>query len=184
MSNVAGVVTSTVATLTYTGNANPVANPASVSRNAGMALQIPISSLGWTDADLDTLSLTAASSTNGAMVTYDSTNIYYSNPNNVTDEIDYTISDGNGGTASSYITVTITPQPVNASTPALNSDGTITLQFAGTPYFTYWVEAATNLISPVWEHISTNTAGNDGLWNITNTGATNYPIRFYRTEKP
>jgi len=188
VSNVAGVVTSTVATLTYTGNVNPVANPASVSRNAGFNLKIAIAALGWTDADGDALSFTTISSTNGATITYDANFIYYTDPNNVGDEIDYTISDGNGGTASNFITVLInaasTNQTVNIVSQTLNGDGSITLQFAGIPFYTYWVEATTNLVTPVWVPISTNTAGPNGQWSFTDTNATNYPSRFYRTQKP
>jgi hypothetical protein len=46
-----------------------------------------------------------------------------------------------------------------------------------------WVEAATNLVTPVWSPISTNTltAGSsyfgDPQW-------TNYPVRFYRLRSP
>jgi len=188
VSNSGGSVTSTVATLTYTGNVNPVANPASVSRNAGFNLKIAISSLGWTDADGDALSFTTISSTNGATVTYDANFIYYTDPNNVGDEIDYTISDGNGGTASSFITVLInaasTNQTVNIVNQSVDGNGFVTINFAGIPNYTYWVEATTNLVTPVWVPISTNTAGSNGQWSFTDTNAPNFTQRYYRSFKP
>ena len=188
VSNIAGVVTSTVATLTYTGNVNPVANPAAFSRNSGFNLKIAISSLGWTDADGDALTFTTINSTNGATVAFDANYIYYSNPNNVADEIDYTISDGNGGTASSFITVTIAAassnQTANILGQSVDGNGFVTINFAGIPNYTYWVEATTNLVTPDWQPISTNTAGPNGLWNFTDTNAPNFPARFYRSFKP
>jgi len=173
------------------GNHPPVAAPSASSRNAGFSLKIAISSLApnWSDPDGDTVTFAGGvSSTNGATVTSDANYIYYSNPNNVTDEIDYTISDGHGGTASGAIAVTIAGtsnnQTVNIVSQTLNGDGSITLQFAGIPNYTYWVEATTNLVTPVWVPISTNTAGPNGQWIFTDTNATNYPSRFYRTQKP
>ena len=87
-----------VATLTYTGNVAPVANPSTYSRPAGYPLIIPIAgnlATYWSDADGDPLALTGGiSSTNGAAVSYDSSYVYYTNANDVADEIDYTIGDG------------------------------------------------------------------------------------------
>ena len=151
-------------------------------------LKIAISSLGWTDADGDALSFTTISSTNGATVTYDANFIYYTDPNNVGDEIDYTISDGNGGTASSFITVLInaasTNQTVNIVNQSVDGNGFVTINFAGIPNYTYWVEATTNLVTPVWVPISTNTAGSNGQWSFTDTNAPNFTQRYYRSFKP
>jgi hypothetical protein len=64
-----------------------------------------------------------------------------------------------------------------------NGDGTVTVQFAGTPGVQYVVQAATSLAPPIaWVNISTNTAGPDGLWTITDSVANN-PQRFYRSGK-
>jgi Bacterial Ig domain len=169
--------------VTSTNNSPPVANPATYYR-LGDSLMIPIASLAtnWSDPDGNPLTLASvdASSTNGGTVTYDSTNIYYSDTNNVTDQFGYTISDGQGGTASGIVTVLMAQQ--NIAGWAFNN-GSLTLNFSGIPNYTYWVEATTNLAWPtVWTTISTNIAGSNGLWQFTDTQTTNFTERYYRTQ--
>lgn len=187
VSNASGSVTSLVATLTY-NNTAPVANPSTYTRPAGSPLNILIVgnlSAYWSDVDGDPLSLSGViSSTNGASVSYDSTYVHYSNVNDVADEIDYTISDGFSGTAAGTISVVVGPPPTNTVVGAVaNGNGSVTLNFAGVPGYTYQVDAATNLVPPIlWTTISTNTTDSiTGLWQITDQQATNYPNRFYRS---
>ncbi len=186
VSNGSGSVTSIVATLTY-NNTAPVTSPATYSRPAGYPLIITIPgslSTYWSDADGDPLALTGGiSSTNAAAVSYDSNFVYYTNVNNVVDEIDYTVGDGFGGNTPGTITVLVGPPPTSSVAGAVvNNDGTATLNFVGVAGYTYQVDAATNLAPPVvWTTISTNTADLGGLWQITDLQATNYPNRFYRS---
>jgi hypothetical protein len=64
-----------------------------------------------------------------------------------------------------------------------NEDGTVTVSFAGVPGVQYVVQATISLQSPVaWANISTNVAGPDGLWIITEP-TTNFSQRFYRSAK-
>jgi polygalacturonase len=171
--------------LLVTGTNNPpVANPSTYYRLAGNPLAILIANLAtnWSDSDGNPLTLASvdATSTNGGTVTYDSTNIYYSDANNVTDQFGYTISDGQGGTAQGIVTVLMAQQNISGWT---FSNGSLTLDFTGIPNATYWVEVATNLASPAnWTIITTNVAGSNGQWQFTDTQATNFPQRFYRTE--
>jgi pectin methylesterase-like acyl-CoA thioesterase len=187
VSNSSGSVTSVVATLTYTGNVAPVANPSTYSRPAGYPLIIPIAgnlATNWSDADADPLALTGGiSSTNGAAVNYDGSFVYYTNGNDVVDQIDYTIGDGQGGTAPGVIQVLVGPPPTNAIAGAVvNGNGTVTLSLVGVADYTYQVEATTDLAPPsAWTVISTNTADVNGLWEVTDLEATNYPNRFYRS---
>ena len=83
--------------------------------------------------DGDTLALAGVSSpsTNGGTVTYDSTNIYYTDANNVTDRFGYTISDGQGGTNNGMVTVLVAQQTVSGV--AVNGNGSMTLDFTGIP---------------------------------------------------
>jgi autotransporter-associated beta strand protein len=187
VSNGSGSVLSAAATLTYTGNVAPVANPSTYTRPPGYPLVITIVgnlATNWTDADADPLALTSGiSSTNGATVSYDSSYVYYTNANDVADEIDYTIADGQGGTAAGVINVVIGAVP-NSSVGAavINGNGSVTLSFTGVPWYTYQVEAATDLAPPVvWTTVSTNTADGVGAWQFTDTQATNYPNRYYRS---
>jgi autotransporter-associated beta strand protein len=186
VSNGSGSVTSVVATLTYNDTA-PVANPSTYVRPVGFPLNIVIAgnlATYWSDVDGDPLALTGPiSSTNGASVNYDSTYVHYTNANNVADEVDYTIGDGFGGTAPGAINVIIGPPPTNTiASTVLNGNGSVTLSFAGVPGYTYQLDTTTNLLPPaVWTTISTNTADINGLWQVTDLQATNYPDRFYRS---
>jgi hypothetical protein len=165
-------------------NNPPTANPTAYYRLAGSPLTIVITNLAadWSDLDGDKLVLAGVntSSTNGGTVTFDSANIYYSDSNNVTDSFGYTISDGQSGTNNGIVTVLMAQQTVSGVTIG---DGSVTLNFMGMPGSNYWVEAATNLTPPVnWIPLSTNVAGTNGLWQFTDTQATNILQRFYRTE--
>jgi hypothetical protein len=106
----------------------------------------------------------------------------------VSDQFTYVISDGQGGTGIGIVNLLEpsidTNRTLNITSITRNNDGSMTVGFAGIPGYTYWVEAATNLTVPAWEVISTNVAGSNGLWEITDTNAANYSMRFYRTYKP
>ncbi len=185
VSNAAGTVTSSNATLTVPDRP-PVANAAIYTRPSGQPLNILISALAtnWSDPDGDTISLTnGISSTNGAAVSYDSTWLHYTNVNDVADQINYLIGDGQGGTAGGLINLVLGPPPTNSiSSVVANGNGTVLLNLTGAPNYFYQVEAATNLSSPViWTPISTNVADGGGQWQFTDTQATNYPLRFYRS---
>ena len=64
-----------------------------------------------------------------------------------------------------------------------NANGTVTVTFVGTPDAQYVVQAADNLAAPVWENVSTNMAGADGKWTITES-SDERPMRFYRSAIP
>jgi len=104
-------------------NNPPVANPATCYRLAGNPLTILIANLAtnWSDLDGDPLTLTGvdATSTNGGTVAFDSTNIYYSDTNNLTDQFGYTISDGQGGTAQEIVTVRMAQQNISGGHSAM-----------------------------------------------------------------
>jgi len=123
------------------------------------------------------------SSTNGATLSYDSSYVYYSDANNVADQINYTVTDGFGGNTAGLINVLVGPPPTNSvAGTVVNGNGSVTLSFVGVASYTYQVEATTNLVAPVvWTTISTNTADVNGQWQITDLQATNYPNRFYRS---
>ena len=64
------------------------------------------------------------------------------------------------------------------------SDGNMLLNCAGISNRIYWVQATTNLISPVWTTLTTTNSDRDGLFSFIDMDATNYPVRFYRTAAP
>jgi hypothetical protein len=179
-------------------NTPPVAGPASYSRQHNVDLIIAIADLltNATDADGDAISLVAvsATSTNGAVISTNATDIFYIPPatnGNATDSFFYTVADIYGATSSNLVIVT-TFQPDSNGPPAnitginTNGNGTVTIDFAGIPGLYYLIQAATNLNSPVtWAVLATNMAGtNDGLFGFTDLDATNYSSRFYRTAIP
>lgn len=74
-------------------------------------------------------------------------------------------------------------QPVQSGQRVrLEGNGSVTLSFVGVPDYTYLVEATLDLTPPVvWTPVSTNTADINGLWQFTDTQATNYTQQFYRS---
>jgi hypothetical protein len=68
-----------------------------------------------------------------------------------------------------------------------NADGNMTVDFTGIPGQSYHLEAATNLTWPiVWQVLagSLTDAPSAGRWQFTDSQATNYPYRFYRSVSP
>jgi len=179
-----------VATLTYTGNVAPVANPSTYSRPAGFSLKIAIAgglSTYWSDADGDLPALTGAiSSTNGATVSYDSDYVYYSNPNDVADQINYTIGDGQS-TAPGVISITVGTGPSFGGGQAVTITGnSATVTFAGIPTYQYEVQRSTNLVD--WVTIYTTNAPGNGVFNYTDNfsdlGFVAPASAYYRTANP
>ena len=55
------------------------------------------------------------------------------------------------------------------------------LQLSGTPDFPYILQTATNLTGQInWQSIMTNSADNNGIWNITITNSPAVPCRFFQ----
>jgi len=80
------------------------------------------------------------------------------------------------------VSVVVTSAPATAATSTNQitfNGGVPTLRLAGIAGRTYYVQASTNMSN--WVDISTNVAGTNGLWNVVDADATNYPSRFYRT---
>ena len=167
-------------------NSAPMAQTATYPRPANFTLKIQIATLAtnWSDADGGTITLSsvAATSTNGISMSKDNTFIYYNGPNGSNpDQFTYVISDGFVSTTGTVnIIVTSAPGTASTSTNQITFNGGVPmLLLAGIPGRTYYVQASTNLTA--WVDISTNVAGTNGLWNVVDAVATNYPSRFYRT---
>ncbi|HZQ45680.1 MAG TPA: Ig-like domain repeat protein, partial [Verrucomicrobiae bacterium] len=61
-------------------------------------------------------------------------------------------------------------------------NGTVRLDFTGTPGYVYLIEGASNLTPPItWTTLSTNAADTNGVFSFTDLNATNYNGRYYRT---
>jgi len=60
-------------------------------------------------------------------------------------------------------------------------DSSAKLTCCGSPGQSYLIQATTNLLTPVWTAISTNTAGSNSLFSFIDLDAKLCPCRFYRT---
>ena len=167
-------------------NHPPQVAPAFYTLVAGLDLTIAVAALAtnWSDADGDLLSVAFINvSTNGVTVTNALPDLFYSNPNYVSDQFVCVISDGFGGTNFQAVNITVVPQ-TNA-TPAISSvaappPGGIVLQLTGAYGSTYVLESADDLTVGDWQPVATNTLGLTGVWQFTDFGVTNNPVRFYR----
>ncbi len=167
-------------------NHPPVATPAFYSRNAGGALNIAVAELAtnWTDVDGDAIALAGFSvSTNGVTLVNNAGTLEYFNANDVADQFVCTISDG-WDAGLQTVNIVINP-PVdirpNIIGEGSGGDGSFTLNLAGTPGYTYILEATTNLVSPGnWLPLATNIMGTNNVWQFADTSATNLPVQFYR----
>jgi hypothetical protein len=197
VTNVAGSATSSNALLIV--DSAPVAGMDTFSRQRSLSFKMRIADLlaNDTDPDLDEKSFTgvSATSTNGATLSTNSTQVFYlprnADPtNNVTDSFTYTISDG-WLSATGLVLVTIAPDPTNQSPNIVRTeligDGNSRITFAGIPGWRYCVQRATNMAAPIyWQTLpdSTNLAGANGLWIYTDLQATNYSPSYYRSAAP
>jgi len=170
-------------------NHPPVANVMTVTRTAGLALIIKLSDIAtnWIDVDGDTVELTSVNmqSTNGvnlfplnwstnldgSIVTANAyAYIGYTNSPNVNDQINYGISDGQGGTNIGYLNIVIQGSVTGTNsitTYNFTNPTSNTVTAYGIPYFYYILERSTNLSSPVWVDVQTNQAAPNGLINMT-----------------
>ena len=174
-------------TLVFTPNHAPVAFPLSFNRASGTAVRIPIAYVltNYTsDPDGDLTVMTGlGASTNGTPITTNSVFVFFTPTNNVSESFAYTIHDVRNyrpgdtvRTATNWISITVT----NASSPALSvvsSGGSVNIQFAGVPGYTYDVECSSNLST--WTVVLTTNAPAHGLWIFTDPNPPQ-PSAFYR----
>ena len=94
------------------------------------------------------------------------------------------ITNSFGSVTSSVASLTVVTPVVNHITK--NSNGSVTLNFAGLPNATTRIWATTNLAVPAgWLPIYTNTTtAADGTWQFIDLNAAGYSARFYRFSTP
>jgi autotransporter-associated beta strand protein len=149
-------------------NHTPVATDVTYYRNGGIDLRITIADLltNVTDVDADTITLSAAgTSTNGVTLFNGSGFLLYHNTNNVLDQFTYTVSDGNGGTATGNVNIALNPFLTGQSAGISVSGSTATVQFFGIPGYGYGVQRSTNLTS--WATLTTTNAPANGAFDWT-----------------
>jgi hypothetical protein len=184
--------------LSFSNNLPPSAATAAFYRT-GSVMAIPVASLtnGWSDPNGDPVALYSvnSSSTNGAGVGTDGSFIYYTNVNNVADEVLYKV----------YVVRTNPPAVYQPDDTVLTAVGTIIIlpppAFGG---FTvsganlivggaggigggnYVVLASTNLAQPVgqWITVATNNFDTNGNFIFSNPAAPGPARSFYRLKVP
>ena len=146
--------------------------------------------VGATDADSDTLSVTAASTPAHGTTVLETDDVKYTPTTGYTgsDSYTYTISDGNGGTAIGTVNVIVTSNngasPNVVGSPTFDSGtGTFSVTFAGIPGYEYTVEYAVGSAAPPWTKLENVIAGSDGLFTVTD-GPGLSGSRYYRTVYP
>ena len=167
-------------------NVAPVAGADSFARSRNTQLRIMIANLltNDTDANRDLISFVSvsSSSTNGASLFTNSTQILYApvpGNNPATDTFTYTISDGLL-TATGIVNVSILPDqagtPYNIVSSVLDENRHPVVTFAGISGYTYRVQRSTNLT--VWADLWTTNAPSAGLFQFTDPSPSN--PAFYR----
>jgi hypothetical protein len=167
-------------------NTAPVAATLTVYRTAGTLLLVPLTNIAsnWSDADGDIVKMTGVNTTStnlqtlfllnvttnldGSFATNSYSFIGYTNGPNVADQFSYSIADGYGGTNIGYVNISIvgTVYGTNSISSIVSGIPTALTAF-GLPGYTYVTQRATNMPSPVWINISTNTAATNGVISVT-----------------
>ena len=86
-----------------------------------------------------------------------------------------------GSVTSSVVTLTVNLIPPSFKSISATPSGGFNLSFVGTPGYSYVLEVTSDLSSPTnWLPVATNKLGVDGVWQFSDTQATNFQQRFYR----
>ena len=89
-----------------------------------------------------------------------------------------------GSVTSSVASLAVLSSPL-ISGAVRNPNGSVTLSLWTYPDSSSRVLVATNLRPPIlWQPIATNIAPSAGVWQFTDTNATRYPVRLYRSSTP
>jgi hypothetical protein len=188
---VAGETSLAVANTSLTFNGPSIGtDPVTYTRVAGAALRISKADLlavaHVTLSDAGTTNLdSVAGPTNAAcsVQLLSSTYIYYTSPSNINlgDKITYTVSDSLGGTATGSILISLSS--TNSGLLSIASiPGGVKVTFDGIPNYTYTLQRATSLSLGDWTDIVTQAAGNDGLFQYSDTSGQS--TAYYRVRLP
>ena len=174
LTNLGAQVTVTV----QVANQPPVAGNDTVSRPKGASLKIKLSDLLANDSDTDggTLVVTNITlvTTNGVTLYSNANLLVYSNSvtPDANDRFSYTITDGQGGSATAFVFINVIPATNSVATGSITvSGGAVNLVFHGIPGQSYGIQRSTNSGS-IWTTFTNkvaNTGAPVGQINVTDT---------------
>jgi len=184
--NLAWVWTSTNGVLSIVGS-GPVAYPDS----ATTPWNVPVTIQPLTNdiADGPSLTLLSVNSTNGtASIVNNGTNVLYTPTRGFsgTTTIDYAITNGAGGTATSVITVTVTIPPKPTITSAVRSGSNLALSGSGGAHNgTYFILSSTNVAASLatWTPVQTNSFDASGNFSTSVPISAARPKNFFLLEQ-
>lgn len=155
-------------------------------RAPGLTLKIKITDVlaACSDPDGGTPALdSVGASVQGATISTTATHILYALAADNSDSFPYTISDGQGGTTTGTITVQVVNPGGLAQSITPGIGGSVTVNFAGIPGFTYDVQRATDPGGP-WATVNTQIAPPHGLFSYTNSPPPPLPpTAYYRLQQ-
>lgn len=167
----------------------PVAATMTVNRTAGLSAMIALSNLAtnWSDVNGYAVKLTGINlkTTNDVTLATNSAWILYPNGPNVSDQFSYSIADTGGATNIGYVNVLIVPSVTGTNSfVSVVAGNPTTLTAYGIPGYSYVTQRATNLVTPIWVNIATNTAAANGMISVTDNfsdlGGSPPPEAYYR----
>ena len=158
----------TVASL---GGSSPTANPDSASTYWNVPVMI-MAVANDTDPNSHPLTIVSVSPTNGTASIVNSTNVLFTPTSGFarTGHVGYTITNGNGGSATSLVTITINTPPTPRMAHVTAAGGSLVLSGTnGAPNGAYTIVASTNVALAVssWTPVATNLF--DGSGNFSNS---------------
>ena len=182
IANGIGGSASSVINITVSAIVPPTANPDSAATFWNVPVTIaPMAN----DSDPSgyTLALVSVSPTNGTAVIA-GTNVVFTPTQGFVGAatIGYSITNGNGGSASSLITVTVTAPPKPSFTLTTRAGGNLVLAGnGGAPNGVYTVVSSTNAALPLatWTPVLTNTFDATGAFRVTNAIVSPGPNSFF-----
>ncbi len=120
---------------------------------------------------------------NGVVTTNANGMVTYSPATNFfgADHFTYTISDGQGGSATGMVSVTVTPALIITSI-ARQFSGNILILFQGKPGSNYVMEGSADFLS--WSNLGNLSEGNPGVFQFQDIGTAGVDKRFYRVLAP
>jgi hypothetical protein len=135
-----------------------------------------------TDADGDTLTVTAVGTPSSGSASFGASNVtYVASGSTGTNTFTYTVTDVVGGTDTKTVTVVVTdPQGFNQVSAGVDG-GNAVLAYLGIPGTNYALEVTHTLPATNWAPVITNAAAANGLLYFTNPISLAPTNDYYRT---